>query len=144
MKSLSLTINGHSYTVEVSNLNSTPLEVTVNGQNYEVYLDEKNAVSSTPFNPPVLSESKPFPATTLPAAPVNAVNDKNLRAPMPGLILDVSVKPGDVVIRGQQLLSLEAMKMKNAIRSPRDGVIGSVLVNNGQKVSHNDILISFE
>jgi len=68
---------------------------------------------------------------------------KLVKAPMPGNILDIGVKPGDKVEFRQTLCSLEAMKMKNAIRSPRDGVIGSVEVVEGQAVSHGDVLFTF-
>jgi biotin carboxyl carrier protein len=70
---------------------------------------------------------------------VNAV-----RAPMPGNILDIAVKPGNKVSFRQPLCSLEAMKMKNVIRSPRDGVIARVEVSDGQAVSHGDVLFTFE
>jgi len=63
---------------------------------------------------------------------------------MPGSVLDIAVKPGDRVRFRQQLCSLEAMKMKNAIRSPRDGVIASVEVTPGQTVAHGDALFTFE
>ena len=63
---------------------------------------------------------------------------------MPGNILDIAVKPGDKVAARQQLCSLEAMKMKNAIRSPGEGVIASVEVAEGQSVAHGDVLFTFE
>jgi biotin carboxyl carrier protein len=63
---------------------------------------------------------------------------------MPGNILDIAVKPGDRVAVRQQLCSLEAMKMKNAIRSPGEGVIASVEVAEGQAVAHGDVLFTFE
>jgi biotin carboxyl carrier protein len=63
---------------------------------------------------------------------------------MPGLIIDVCVKPGDKVTRGQHMMALEAMKMKNSIRSPRDAVIASVAVADQQKVAYNDLLVTFE
>ncbi len=69
---------------------------------------------------------------------------KAVRAPMPGHIVDIVVKPGDEVSVGQTLCSLEAMKMKNAIRSPRDGLIAGVEVTTGQAVAHGDILVTFK
>jgi biotin carboxyl carrier protein len=54
------------------------------------------------------------------------VND--LKAPMPGLILDVNIKAGDEVKEGDYLLVLEAMKMENTLTAPRDGVVKSVSV----------------
>jgi len=63
---------------------------------------------------------------------------------MPGVIQAVSVKVGDAVTHGQTVLVLEAMKMKNAIRSPRDGVVSEVLVQVGQTVGYGDVLVKIE
>jgi len=66
-----------------------------------------------------------------------------LRAPMPGVIIEISVQPGTQVSRGDQLLVLEAMKMKNPIRSPRDGIVDAILVQTGQSVNFDDLLLSY-
>jgi biotin carboxyl carrier protein len=63
---------------------------------------------------------------------------------MPGVILEVFVQPGDQVKYGQRLCTLEAMKMKNAIRSPRDGVVATVEANSGETVAHGQILFTWE
>lgn len=65
-------------------------------------------------------------------------------APMPGVVLSVEVAPGAVVTRGQLLLVLEAMKMKNDIRAERDGVIASVSAAPGDQVKHGDPMIAYE
>ncbi len=65
-------------------------------------------------------------------------------APMPGIILDVVVKTGDKVKEGDILLVLEAMKMENALTSPKDAVIKSVSVKIGETVEKNKLLIEFE
>lgn len=70
------------------------------------------------------------------------VND--IKAPMPGLILDVNVKPGDEVKEGDYLLVLEAMKMENSLTAPRDGVVKSVAVTKGESVDKNQLLIEME
>jgi len=68
----------------------------------------------------------------------------SIKAPMPGLILDISVKVGDVVEEGNTLLILEAMKMENSIASPRDGIIKAISVAKGAAVEKNELLIEFE
>ena len=70
------------------------------------------------------------------------VND--IKAPMPGLILDISVAIGQEIQENDPLLILEAMKMENSIISPRDGVIKSISVNQGDAVEKNQLLIEFE
>ena len=68
---------------------------------------------------------------------------KEIKAPMPGLILDLKVNPGDVVKKGDVVLILEAMKMENIIKSPGDGVVKEVKVNLKQSVEKNQVLIQF-
>jgi len=67
-----------------------------------------------------------------------------LKAPMPGLILDVIVKESDLVKKGDPLIILEAMKMENILLSPLDGIVKEVKVNPQQTVEKNNILIKFE
>ena len=66
-----------------------------------------------------------------------------VKAQMPGLIIEVVVSAGDKVNRGDILLILEAMKMENAIKSPKDGIVSSVNIKTGESVEKNQILIAF-
>jgi biotin carboxyl carrier protein len=139
-------INGKTFEVEIEDLDTSPMEVTVNGKKYQVELEAEGtgaipAVLPAEIAPPVVTA---VPAAPVAPAPPSAGSAKELRSPMPGIVLDISVKPGDKISRGQQLCALEAMKMKNAIRSPRDGVVASIEVREGQKVSHNEVLVVFE
>ena len=68
----------------------------------------------------------------------------NIKAPMPGLILEIKVNVGDIVKENDALLILEAMKMENVINSPRDGVIKSINVKQGETVDKNSLIIEFE
>lgn len=68
----------------------------------------------------------------------------DLKAPMPGLVLDISVEVGQGVAVGDTLLILEAMKMENVIKSPTDGVIKSIAVNKAETVEKNQLILSFE
>ena len=70
------------------------------------------------------------------------VND--IKAPMPGLILDITVSVGQEVKEDDTLLILEAMKMENALTSPRDGIIKSIAVKKGDTVDKGELLIEFE
>ncbi len=67
-----------------------------------------------------------------------------LLCPMPGLVVDVPVQKGERVFRGQSLVILESMKMESGVPSPIDGVVSEVLVQAGQAVEAEDILIRFE
>ena len=67
-----------------------------------------------------------------------------IKAPMPGLLLDIMVKKGQEVKIDDALLILEAMKMENVITSPRDGIIKNISVIKGNAVDKNELLIEFE
>ncbi len=67
-----------------------------------------------------------------------------LRADMPGKVIRLLVRAGDVVAPGQALLVLEAMKMQNEIRSPKAGVVGEIAVEAGSTVNSGDLLIAVE
>lgn len=75
-------------------------------------------------------------------AAAQVVND--IKAPMPGLILDVQVEEGQEVNAGDYLLVLEAMKMENTLTAPRDGIVKSISVKKGQTVDKNQLLIEME
>ena len=74
---------------------------------------------------------------------MNAGRVNNVKAPMPGLIVDLKIKDGDTVQKNDPLLVLEAMKMENVIKSPGDGVVRSIRVKKGDSVDKNQILIEF-
>ncbi len=67
-----------------------------------------------------------------------------VRAIIPGRIVSVSVVPGDPVEAGQQLLVVEAMKMQNELRAPRDGIVSSVAVGVGGTIEVGDLLLVLE
>ena len=67
-----------------------------------------------------------------------------IKAPMPGLILEISVEVGQAVKENDPLLILEAMKMENSFLSPRDGIIKSIAVVKGNAVDKGQLLIEFE
>lgn len=70
--------------------------------------------------------------------------EREIRAPMPGLVLRVLAEPGQTVEAGQGLLVLEAMKMENELKAPADGVIATVHTKAGAAVGKNDLLIELE
>jgi biotin carboxyl carrier protein len=75
---------------------------------------------------------------------INVQKMQDLKAPMPGLIVDVKVKEGQAVQQGDPLLVLEAMKMENVIKATGSATVKSIKVNAKDKVEKNTILIEFE
>ncbi|GHE65888.1 MULTISPECIES: acetyl-CoA carboxylase biotin carboxyl carrier protein subunit [Roseivirga] len=102
-------------------------EIKINKQIYTVQLKDKMDV---------LLESMGIDMSA-----VQAVND--LKAPMPGLVLDILVEEGKEVKKGDPLLILEAMKMENVLKAAGDGSIKSVEVKKGDSVEKNQVLIKF-
>ena len=74
-------------------------------------------------------------------AAVAGAADREVRAPMPGLVLRVTVSPGDAVEAGQGVVVLEAMKMENELKAPGAGVVAAVHAEVGAAVGKNDLLI---
>ena len=151
-QTLNVVVNGNQYTVEVQDVNASPLTMVVNGKTYTVELSgmqpqvhQPQSAVQTPVPAQPLAQETPAtapkPAPTVFSTPANGGGE--VTSPMPGVILDIQVKAGDAVKKGDQLCALEAMKMKSAIRSPKDGTISNVEVKEGQKVNHNDVLFRF-
>lgn len=73
---------------------------------------------------------------------LNAQKIKEIKAPMPGLVLKILVKEGDLIKKGENLLILEAMKMENMIKAPSDLIIKRININIGDKLEKNQLMIS--
>ena len=122
--------------------------ISVNGVAYSVSVEE-TAAGAAPVAPAAAPAPKAAPApaaaaAAAPAAPAApaAAGAVEVKAPMPGNILDVKVKAGDSVKAGDVLAILEAMKMENEIVAPQDGTVASVNVNKGDTVNSGDTLVS--
>ncbi len=139
-------INGQEYVVEIGDLTTTPVTVVVDGHTYEVVVEDQPAdiqsMPDTAVNIPPVEDS--HQEITQERQEVTAASEARVLAPLPGDIVDVIVQPGQQVSIGDSLCVIEAMKMRNEIRSPRDGQIASVEVSIGQSVDYGDVLITFE
>lgn len=102
--------------------------VNVNGSLYEVEIEEMEAPAAGAAAPAAAQ------APAAPKAPAAPAGGQQIKAPMPGTILDVRVQAGQAVKKGQVLVILEAMKMENEILAPCDGKIASVNVRKGDSV----------
>lgn len=74
---------------------------------------------------------------------VNSSKINDIKAPMPGLILEIQVKEGEEVKKGDTIMILEAMKMENVLKSPGDGIVKNIQVKKGDSVEKNQVLIQF-
>ena len=73
-----------------------------------------------------------------------AAGGGDIRAPMPGLVRQLAVRPGAAVARGELLVVLEAMKMEHALAAPRDGTVAEVMVAEGAQVTEGSLLLTLE
>ena len=138
-----LNVNNQSYEVEIENINTRPVVVTVDGQRFEVMPESGNQPQVT-TEAVTSSKSKAMPFTSNQAASTISAGSNSLTAPLPGTVVELFVKAGDSVAVGQVVLVIEAMKMKNSIRSTRGGTIEKVHVTQGQSVAHKQVLVEFE
>jgi biotin carboxyl carrier protein len=138
---ITVKIENQEFLVEVEDLSSRPVMATIEGESFEVWPEE--AAVETVTTAPVAAP-KPAAAPASPAAVVTEADaSKAVTAPLPGTIVAISVKEGAAVKFGQELLVLEAMKMKNSIRASRDGKVKAVLVNVGDQVRHGQALVEY-
>ena len=78
------------------------------------------------------------------APPKKIDHAKSVLSPMPGAIVSIAVEPGQIVVEGQELLVIEAMKMQNIIKSQVEGKVKKVNIKPGVSVSVDQLLIEFE
>lgn len=119
--------------------------IKLNGKTYEVEMGEVSG--SSVYVAPAATGSAPSgsaqnaaPAQSAPAASAATGGDA-IMSPMPGNIIDIRVKAGDVVKKNQVILVLEAMKMENEIVAPADGTVLSITASKGAMVNANEELV---
>ncbi len=122
--------NNKAYRAEVieTNFDDKSFTIKVNGTTYEVKLEDHYDQLIKKLG---LSKQVQYKV-------------KDIKAPMPGLVINVNVEPGQAVQRGDALLILEAMKMENVIKSPGDGVVKKINVEKGAAVEKGYLLIEME
>ena len=137
-------INEQMFEVEINDLAARPIVALVDGQCFEVWPEEETSPALAPAGKAPVERLSPTPRPVVQAAPAGDVDKaKTVLAPIPGVILTVAVCAGATVKVGQELCVLEAMKMKNAIRSTRAGTIANVYISEGDHVAHGQVLVDF-
>jgi len=121
-------IEDRTYVVEIEDPQAAPVVATVDGHRYELW----------PENGPRLPDAAAASGAMQPFS-----TEREVRAPIPGVILTVAVQTGASVTPGQELCVLEAMKMRNPICAGRAGVIQTVHVTVGKHVQHREVLMEF-
>lgn len=140
MKKFKFTIRGNEYEVEVKKLEDGLAKIDVNGTSYEVELHKEEKTSKTP----ILVRS-PVP-TSKDAHRIKKTKGGlfQVKAPLPGNILEIYVKEGDEVKKEDKLLLYEAMKMENVVLAEKAGRVKSIKIKLGNAVLQDDVLIELE
>ncbi len=132
-------LNGKRYEANVVSDTDNTIEIELNGKRYTVEV-EREQPKPRPAAPIITPT-----AAQMPSAPTQPQNKpakvKKITSPLPGVVLDVKVQPGDAVKRGQVVMILEAMKMENEIEATDDGIVSSISKSKGDSVMEGDTLI---
>lgn len=146
MSKYKFNINGNSYTAEVKNVDDNIAEVEINGTVYHVELDKSISGSKTPklVRSAAVPSTDSHPSVAKTSSPTGPKGGGTIKSPLPGVVINVLVKPGDMVKIGQRLLILEAMKMENNIDADKEGKVVSVSKNKGDSVMEGDVLVIIE
>lgn len=135
MKEYKLKINGNDYAVTVNEVDDNIAEVEVNGTPFKVEFEKPitKKPAATVVAKPAAKTGGAAPAGVV-AKPAASGAGATVTSPLPGVILEVSVKVGDAVKKGQKVMVLEAMKMENVIESTADGTVTAIKVDKGDSV----------
>ena len=144
MKEFAFKINGVEYKCAVEEIEAGKTNVTVNGKVYTVETEApaapapKPAAAPAPAPKPAAAPAAPKAEAPKPAAPAAGLQ---VKSPLPGSVIKVLVSEGQAVKKGDTLLTLESMKMENAIMAEQDGTVKQIAVTPGQNVMQDDLLI---
>jgi len=143
MKQYKYKINGNLYNVTVNDIEENVARVEVNGTPYTVEMDKPLKATPKPITRPAAAP-KTSTGTPVVAKPATTSSKSGVKSPLPGIILDIKVKEGDAVKKGQLILVLEAMKMENNINADKDGKVTAINVKPGESVMEGTDLIIIE
>ena len=145
MKEFTFKINGAEYKCAVEEIEAGKTNVTVNGKVYTVETEAAKPAEK-PAAKPAAAPAKPAAAPKAEAAkpaekPAAVAGGLQVKSPLPGSVIKVLVSEGQAVKKGDTLLTLESMKMENAIMAEADGTVKQIAVSAGQNVMQDDLLI---
>lgn len=145
MKEFAFKINGAEYKCAVEEVAAGKTNVTVNGKVYTVETEAPKAAAPKAEAPKVEAKPAAAPKAEAPKAEAKpaaaAAGGVQVKSPLPGSVIKVLVSEGQAVKKGDTLLTLESMKMENAIMAEADGTVKQIAVTPGQNVMQDDLLI---
>lgn len=142
-----LKINDKSFDVTIASMSGSSAKVLVNGKSYDVQIGPGIHTEATATVQPgptgALAVSSPVPQTAKahPAVSSGIAEGEAILAPMPGLILEVKVKVGQMLVAGETVAVMEAMKMENSLTTHVTGSVKEIYVEKGKQVSTGDLIL---
>jgi biotin carboxyl carrier protein len=140
MKKFKFNIRGNEYDVIIKYFEDGKAKVEVNGSPYQVEVERTIQETKTPI---LIRKDVKNPKGSHKIQKA-ANGSLKVSAPLPGNIMQIFVKEGDRVNKGDKLLMYEAMKMENLINAEKDGVVKLIKVQSGDSILQGDILIEIE
>jgi len=140
MKEYKLKINGTDYAISIEDSEENAANVEVNGTSFKVEFDKPVKKAAAPVK--FARKTTPGRANVVIDKPAveNVAGGTKVTTPLPGVILEVAVKEGQAVKKGQKIVVLEAMKMENVIEATCDGTIKELKVNKSDSVLEGDTI----
>lgn len=141
------TVNDRDYTVEIEEIEGQTAKVNVNGRPFNVKLNKPLKPTASVHKPVKVEKPIPVENTStqneIPSTPKKqAGSGLKITSPLPGTVVELLLKEGDMVNKGETVLILEAMKMQNSIEADESGKITSIVVKEGDTVMEGEVLFT--
>lgn len=168
MRRYQLTVNSNDYQIDVEELSASQFQVMIDGKLVDVTLNSQADAADAVITPQIEASTRVVgepsftagaPVANAPKVPSTIRSEKPrtpspavaggadlayaMSAPMPGVILEINAQPGAQVNKGDVVMVLEAMKMKNDLHASRTGTVESIDVNTGEQVKYGQVLLRF-
>lgn len=144
MKEYKYRINGNLYSVKIGDIDNNLAQVEVNGVPYKVQLEKTEKPVTIVTAPRPSAAPRTESGAKVIAKPQVTTGGIQVKAPLPGVVMQIPVKVGDTVKASDTVVVLEAMKMENAIHAGNDGKVASIAVTPGDSVLEGAVLITLE
>ena len=144
-----VSVNGQMQEVDFESVSGQPVySMLIDGKSYESYVYETEEgwqvlTRGRQYNLTIEDEREKRLRSAAGAGVIES-GEYHMKAPMPGLVVSITVREGDKVAKGQVILILESMKMQNELKSPKAGTVGRIRVKQGEKVEQRQALLSVQ
>ncbi len=142
-----ITVNGKTYEIDFTSLSRTGLaSLILDGQSFDVDIAENTDTYAVMLKGVLhdvqVEDERTRRLAGMKRSMSEAVGEVLIKAPMPGVIVEIPVEVGQEVAKNQVVAVLESMKMQNEFKSPKNGVVKSVRVKAGDKIDQNTVMVS--